>query len=170
MALVLFDTNILIDALKGYKAAFDELVYWDDPAISAITWMELSAGAKPDEVPKLDEFISGFAFEIIHTDDSIMTVAANLRAESIRQGPKIALPDAIIMATAISKGMMLVTRNKKDFKGPNVRIPYELEITTTVKVVNVMPPPPADPASSSLPTDPDDLPRKGRRPTLTRLR
>jgi predicted nucleic acid-binding protein len=170
MALVLFDTNILIDALKGYKAAFDELVYWDEPAISAITWMELYAGAKPDEVPKLREFISGFAFEIIHTDDSIMTRAANLRADSIRKGPKIALPDAIIMATAVSKNIMLITRNKKDFKGPNVRIPYELETATTVTVVNVIPPALTDPASMPFPTAPDDLPRKGGRPTFKRLR
>jgi predicted nucleic acid-binding protein len=50
MALVLFDTNILIDALKGYKAALDELEYWNEPAISVITWMELFAGAKSDDI------------------------------------------------------------------------------------------------------------------------
>ncbi len=81
-----------------------------------------------------------FAFEIIHTDDNIMAGAAHLRAQSIRKGPKLALPDAIIMATALSKSLMLITRNKRDFKGSDVRIPYELETVTTVRVVNVISP------------------------------
>ncbi|SFL41988.1 type II toxin-antitoxin system VapC family toxin [Rugamonas rubra] len=139
MALVLFDTNILIDALKGYKVALDELEYWNEPAISAITWMELFAGAKPDDIDELTRFIADFGFEIIHTDDGIMAAAAHIRGKSIRQGPKIALPDAIIMATSIARGLILITRNKKDFKGPHVRIPYELETTTSVKTVNVVP-------------------------------
>ena len=32
-ALVLFDTNILIDWSKGYAQALIELARWDDPAI-----------------------------------------------------------------------------------------------------------------------------------------
>lgn len=39
MALVLFDTNILIDGSKNYPEALAELAHWDQPAISAITWM-----------------------------------------------------------------------------------------------------------------------------------
>lgn len=41
MALVLFDTNILIDALHGYEHALQELAHWDEPSISAVTWMEI---------------------------------------------------------------------------------------------------------------------------------
>jgi hypothetical protein len=37
MAVALFDTNILIDFLKGYKPAIDEIEYWDDAVISSIT-------------------------------------------------------------------------------------------------------------------------------------
>ena len=49
MALALFDTNILIDYLRGYQPAIDEIEYWDDAVISSITWMELMAGAKTNE-------------------------------------------------------------------------------------------------------------------------
>jgi predicted nucleic acid-binding protein len=141
MALVLYDSNILIDALKGYAEALDELAHWDGPAISAITWMEVNAGAKPDEVPKLDAFFQDFGFEIIHTNDRIMTGAAKLRGDSIRNGPKILLPDAIILATAIAENLTLITRNTRDFKGPNVRVPYELVTNSagSVEVVNVAP-------------------------------
>lgn len=69
-----------------------------------------------------------------------MKQAAQIRSESIRKGRKIALPDAIIMATALCFKLKIVTRNKKDFKGPDVRIPCELVTRTTVDVVNATPP------------------------------
>ncbi|MES2295397.1 MAG: type II toxin-antitoxin system VapC family toxin [Pseudomonadota bacterium] len=127
MALVLFDTNILIDALKGYRQAIDELAFWDEPAISVITWMEIYAGAKTSEVGRLDHFMSDFGFEIIHTDGDIMREAARVRSESRQIGPKIALPDAIIIATARTRDLPVITRNTKDFRDPKVRIPYELK-------------------------------------------
>lgn len=139
MALVLYDSNILIDALKGYDAAVEELAYWDSPAISAVTWMEVYAGALSQEIPVLDALINEIGFEIIHTDDQIMTFAARIRGTSLRKGPKISLPDAIIMATAKHHSLKIITRNKKDFKGANVRIPYELLTTTAVSVINIAP-------------------------------
>ena len=141
MALVLFDTNIFIDALKNYTEALEELAHWDDPAISAITWMEIYAGATPEEVPVIDAMIKGTGFAIIHTDDEIARIAAQIRGESIRKRPKIALPDAIIMATAQARGLPIITRNKKDFTGPHVRIPYELVsgLDGTIEVINVAP-------------------------------
>lgn len=112
MALVLFDTNILIDALKGYPEALDELAYWDGPAISAITWMEICAGAHTQDVPKLHAFFDEFGFEILHTNHQIMAGAAKIRGDSIRSGAKVALPDAIILATALVHKLTLITRNK----------------------------------------------------------
>jgi len=66
-------------------------------------------------------------FTIIHTSDAIMAEAARIRAGSFINPPKIRLPDVLIQATANVTGRVLVTRNKKDFRGPNVRIPYELQ-------------------------------------------
>jgi predicted nucleic acid-binding protein len=156
--LVLFDTNILIDWSKGYKEAIRELAHWDNPAISAITWMELYGGADIHDVPRFDEFMIDFGFEIIEIDTVIMRTAAAIVSHRRRLGPKISLPDAIIQATADVNGLTIITRNKKDFKGRNVRIPYELKTVLTVSVVN------ADP--------PGDTPTKPRRrsPTLTRTK
>src|SRR5471032_840653 len=56
--LVLLDTNILLDCGKGYQEALDELAHWDNPAISAITWMELYGGADVDDIPRLDDFMA----------------------------------------------------------------------------------------------------------------
>jgi hypothetical protein len=69
-----------------------------------------------------------------------MRAAATIMSERRRLGPKIALPDAIIQATANIKNLTIITRNTKDFKGVRVRIPYELKTTSFVSVVNVDPP------------------------------
>lgn len=138
MALVLYDSNILIDALKGYAAAIDELTYWDAPAISVVTWMEVYSGAKADEIARLDGFFQDFSFEIIHTDDQIMKAAARIRANSLNSTAKRGLPDAIILATAFVRQL---TRNTKDFHGSHVRVPYELVTHPdgSVAVINVAP-------------------------------
>lgn len=41
MAIVLFDTNILIDHTLGFKEATAELAGYDDAAISAISWIDV---------------------------------------------------------------------------------------------------------------------------------
>jgi predicted nucleic acid-binding protein len=139
-ALVLFDTNILIDCSKGYAEALAELAYWDGPSISAVTWMEWYGGAEVDEVPRFDAFMAEFGLEIIDIDAEIMRVAAMLVSKRRRAGKKLALPDAIIQATADVHKLMIITRNIKDFRGANVRVPYTLETITITRVVDVNPP------------------------------
>ena len=139
-ALVLFDTNILIDCSKGYAEAMTELAYWDGPAISAVTWMEWYGGADVDEVPRFDAFMAEFGLQIIDIDAEIMRVAAMLLSKRRRAGKKLALPDAIIQATADVHKLMIITRNIKDFRSANVRVPYTLETVTITRVVDVNPP------------------------------
>lgn len=141
MALVLFDTNIVIDALNGIPEAGRELRYYPFPAISAVTWMELIAGASPPEQERTRAYLANCGFEVIQTCEAIMHEAAALRGASIFRPPKLPLPDAIIKATGNVTGRLIITRNKKDFSGPNIRIPYELETETLIHVVNVAPPP-----------------------------
>lgn len=130
----------MIDWSKGYAEALIELAHWDNPAISAITWMELYGGAEPDDVARFDSFIDEFDLEIIEIDADIMRAAAALASKRRRAGKKIALSDAIIQATADVKKLTIITRNTKDFRGSNVRVPYLLETVTITRVVNVNPP------------------------------
>ncbi|UOD29731.1 PIN domain-containing protein [Massilia violaceinigra] len=138
--LVLFDTNILIDWSKGYAQALVELAHWDHPAISVITWMELYGGADLADVRRFDEFMADYGIEIIGIDSTIMQVAAAIMAERRRLGPKIGLADAIIQATADVRRLTIITRNTKDFRRQDVRVPYELKTASTVTVINVIPP------------------------------
>jgi predicted nucleic acid-binding protein len=136
MAVAVFDTNILIDFLKGYQPAIDEFSYWDEAIISAITWMEVMAGTKDDDRADIVDFLASFT--VVQTDPMTMRLASDLRRTSIEMGKKMPLPDAVIMATGLIYGDMTVTRNKKDFQLANqwapghVRIPYELTGTTPV--------------------------------------
>lgn len=133
----LLDTNILIDYFNGITEAATEIGYYDDLAISSITWMELMSkfyaltqqGAllKAD-LEQIEEFLNSFS--IIHEDAKIMIEATKVRALSIVTPPKIALPDAIIRATGNVTGRLIITRNTKDFRGAGVRHPYALTPTS----------------------------------------
>ena len=118
----LLDTNILIDYLGGVTAARHELARHEDPSISAITWMEVMAGASDqEEGERLRSFLSGF--RLVPIDEAVSELAV-----AIRRDRRIRLPDAIIWASARHIGGLLVTRNTKDFPAdePGVRVPYSI--------------------------------------------
>lgn len=138
MIKVLVDTNILIDALAGWQEAFDELAYYNDAAISIVTWMELMAGATTSsDKLAIQTFLNRFPLNVIHVDDHVARHVVEVRGDSLRSPPKISLPDAIIMGTAIATGRTIVTRNTKDFKGAGIRVPYEFATVTNIRVINV---------------------------------
>jgi predicted nucleic acid-binding protein len=143
--IVLFDTNILIDNLQGIKAAKDEILNYDDAAISSITWMEVACRMTDSEKIAFQSFLDVSAIQIIHADDNIMRRAAVIRGHSITIGPrKIPLLDCIIRATAEAHGRLIITRNSRDFFGPgsNVHTPYDLakDDAGNVITLNVKPP------------------------------
>lgn len=117
----LFDTNILIDYLNGIEAAKNEINRYPSIAISAVTWIEVMVGAKPDEESSVRQFLS--RFEHVPLNAGIAE-----RAVTIRRATRIRLPDAIIRASAEAEHALLVSRNTKDFPAsePWVRVPYIL--------------------------------------------
>lgn len=121
MVKALFDTNVLIDYLNGIEAADQELSRYAGKAISIITWMEVMAGATPDEEAAVRAWL--LSFEVLALNKAIAE-----RAVAIRKARRIRLPDAAIWATAQAHGLLLVSRNTKDFPEtePGVRVPYTL--------------------------------------------
>jgi predicted nucleic acid-binding protein len=117
----LFDTNVLVDHLNAVPAARAELQRYTEKAISIITWMEVMVGANDDVVAATRGFLGGF--DVVSLDAQIAE-----RAVSLRRSHRLKLPDAIIWASAQVGGMLLVTRNTKDFPSgdPGVRMPYKL--------------------------------------------
>jgi predicted nucleic acid-binding protein len=114
------DTNILIDYLKGSPNAKRELDAFETTYISLISWVEVLVGAaEGDEESEIREFLR--RFRVHPVDEGVAE-----RAVSIRREHKIRLPDAIIWATAQQLGILLVTRNTRDFphNNPGIRVPY----------------------------------------------
>jgi predicted nucleic acid-binding protein len=140
MAIVLFDTNILIDNLAGHAAAALEIFHYDDAIISSISWMEVACKMDQAARQRFQAFLSGSGIRIVHPDDDIMERAATIRGNSIITPPKFPLPDCIVRATAEASGRLVVTRNPADFggEGPLVRVPYDI---VDGAAINIRPPP-----------------------------
>jgi predicted nucleic acid-binding protein len=116
----LFDTNILVDYLRGIDAAAAELQSHRRKLVSIVTWMEVLAGAHDDaEEDVIEMFLRDF-----RVVDLTRRVARD--AINIRRARRVRLPDAVIWATARAESALLVTRNTKDFPAgdPGIRVPY----------------------------------------------
>jgi predicted nucleic acid-binding protein len=116
----LLDTNILVDCLYRVDAAVEELGRYEHVAVSRIVWIEFLVGAKAADIESrrrslLDDF------QLIEIDQAISEETA-----LIRRRTRLKLADALILATARVHGLLLVTRNARDFSrnDPDVRIPY----------------------------------------------
>ncbi len=121
MVRALLDTNILIDYLNAVPEARDEIARYDRPAISIITWMEVMVGAPEAAQGATRAFLDDF--DLIELDDVIAD-----QAVALRRRHRMKLPDAVIWASALAGGRLLVTRDVKAFMtdDPGVRVPYGL--------------------------------------------
>jgi predicted nucleic acid-binding protein len=115
------DTNILVDYLCGIPLAATELGLYTSPAISVISWMEVMAGATPQNESTARAFLQ--SFDLLQIDARIAEQAVILR-----KARRIKLPDAVIWATAQVHQCLLVSRNTRDFdqNDPGVRVPYTI--------------------------------------------
>jgi predicted nucleic acid-binding protein len=116
----LFDTNILIDYLRGIESSKAEIERYRDRLVSVVTWMEVLAGARGEaEEEVLEMFLRDF---------SVIDITRRVAREAValRRARRLRLPDAVIWATAQTESALLVTRNTKDFPRdePDVRVPY----------------------------------------------
>lgn len=121
-----FDSNILIDALKGLEPARDELRRATSGGarawISRMVWIEVLSKGAGEGLRRTEILLSGFGID--EMDVEIATRAASLR----RERQRLRSPDAVILATAMLRGRVLVTRNTRDFPAnmPGIRVPYIL--------------------------------------------
>jgi predicted nucleic acid-binding protein len=111
--LALFDTDVLIDVLRGVRGAAE----WADKYrleqnhISAITAGEILFGMKKGEENPTNNLLS--RFEVISADEELMYLAAEVNKRA--KGYELELYDCVIAATAIKHGFVLVTRNARHY-------------------------------------------------------
>lgn len=121
MVNVLFDTNILIDHFNNVTEAHEEIRRHGNGAISIVTWIEVMAGAPPEHEEATRAGLGDLS--IVPLDEQIAEMAFRLR-----RSHRLKLPDAVIWASAKVRGLVLITRDAKDFprNDPGIRIPYKL--------------------------------------------
>jgi predicted nucleic acid-binding protein len=85
-----------------------------------VVWIEVMSKGTGENLRRAERFLTGFGIDEV--DEEISIRAASLRRERLR----LKSPDAIILATALTRGRVLVTRNIRDFPEnmPGVRVPY----------------------------------------------
>lgn len=111
----LIDSDVMVDFTRGNAKTAKYLDSLGDGCVlSTITALELIAGARNQrEVADLDELIS--SYDQIAPDEEIARRAYILMVTFSRSHGLHTL-DAMIAATAIQRGLTLVSRNRKHFQ------------------------------------------------------
>ena len=117
MALMLIDTDILIDVARSIAPALDRLEHEEQSstlAISAITKMELIVGCRNrGELQQLNDFLQ--RYQLIPLSEPISAQATKLMtAYYLSHGLLIA--DAVVAATAITLNVPLLSKNQRDYR------------------------------------------------------
>ncbi|RME25834.1 MAG: type II toxin-antitoxin system VapC family toxin [Deltaproteobacteria bacterium] len=119
----MLDSVILIDHFNGIDAATEYLrKVIRRASISAITRAEVLTGFPSSSVAIAAKLLD--RFRLLPIDGPVADIAAALRREN-----RLKLPDALQAAVALHHGLLLATRNTKDFpprRYPFVRVPYRL--------------------------------------------
>jgi predicted nucleic acid-binding protein len=100
---ILLDTDVLIDHIRGRRP-----IEVGGSAVSVVTRAELFAGREREE-PAVEALLGRL---------SEIEVTANIarRAGRIRRSTGLDVADALIAATALEHGMMVMTRNRRHFE------------------------------------------------------
>lgn len=115
MVKYLLDTSVIIEALRTKKfnsLQFLNTVYRGKLYISGISIAELFSRASAQE-KEVDAFLRLVidSMNIVDADKELMITAGKLRFFN-----KVAIADAVIAASAVENGLVIVTHNKKDFQ------------------------------------------------------
>ena len=118
--MALFDTDILIDHLRGIKQAKDTLLKftYEQNYISVITAGEILFGMQKLEEEKTFALLN--AFIELPVDKEIIKTAYQIKTRI--KTHKLFLYDCIIAATALKYNQILISRNKKHYPDKRIKL------------------------------------------------
>jgi predicted nucleic acid-binding protein len=113
--MALFDTDVLIDHLRGYEGARKLLLKFKDEQnyCSVITTGELLFGMREHERKKTFALIE--SLKEVNVNKEIVRLAHDVKSRARAQNIQLELNVCIIAATAIKFKQVLVTRNEKHY-------------------------------------------------------
>ena len=113
---MLFDTDVLIWALRGSKRAAKMIDDDDDRFISAVNYMELMQGARDKrEQTLIKQFLNTLDFTVLPITEAISHRAMIFIEEyALKSG--IQLADALVFAAACENSLTLCSANQKHFR------------------------------------------------------
>jgi predicted nucleic acid-binding protein len=114
--MLLFDSAVLIDHLKGVEAARDLLasaVESDDASASVLTRVEIEGGMRSNERREVARLLG--SLHLIPVSDAIASRAAQYLRSFRRSHQGIDIVDYVVAATAEEVGADLLTLNTKHF-------------------------------------------------------
>jgi hypothetical protein len=113
---MLFDSDVIIWLLRKSEAAADAIESAERVAISVVTYMEVIRGLRDRrEMREMRYMLTDYGFSILPLTESIGYLAARY-VEEYKVRPGLAVPDALIAATAVEHGRTLCTANAKHFR------------------------------------------------------
>jgi tRNA(fMet)-specific endonuclease VapC len=116
------DTDVVSYVFKwhpDFAPPYVEMIGGHELVLSFMTLAEmrqgaLDAGWGPRKRELLEAYLADFA--VLHSDDLLCSVWADIRNESIRKGRQMSSADAWIAATALVLTAPLLTNNPKDYR------------------------------------------------------
>jgi predicted nucleic acid-binding protein len=116
VALMIFDTDVMIWALRGRSKAADAIDNASDRAITAVTYMELLQGARDrNEVIAIKRFLQDVGIALYPLSEEIGHRAA-IYMEQYTLKTGLSMPDSLVAATAAESGETLCTANRKHYR------------------------------------------------------
>lgn len=113
---MLFDTDVLIWALRGSARAAREIDGAEERYISAVNYMELMQGARSKrEQTMIKQFLNTLGFIVLPISEAVSHRATIFIEEhALKSG--IQLADALVFATACEHSLKLCSANQKHFR------------------------------------------------------
>ena len=120
--MILLDTTVLVDLLRGFGPAFDYLGAVADPVCSEVTRVEILRGLRRSERDVVEELMRSMRW--VAVDEAVARRAGELGRRWFRSH-SLTTPDLIIAATAQELNATIATSNVRHFPMfEGLRAPY----------------------------------------------